>query len=81
MQANRTVRVKKMGVRILEQASGRMAAGDLTVRTLPSMAGRSDELASMATAFDRMTERIELLLTTERQMLADISHELYLQGL
>ena len=63
-------------IRILEQATTRMAAGDLAVRTLPSIAGRSDELASMAAAFDSMAERIELLLTTERQMLADISHEL-----
>jgi two-component system sensor histidine kinase CpxA len=63
-------------IRILEQATTRMAAGDLSVRTLPSIAGRQDELAAMAASFDGMAERIELLLTTERQMLADISHEL-----
>jgi two-component system sensor histidine kinase CpxA len=63
-------------IRILEQATTRMAAGDFGVRTLPSIAGRRDELASMAAAFDSMAERIELLLTTQRQMLADISHEL-----
>jgi two-component system, OmpR family, sensor histidine kinase CpxA len=61
---------------ILQSAANRMAMGDLTVRTLPAMKGRSDELATMATAFDSMAERIELLLLTQRQMLADISHEL-----
>lgn len=63
-------------VRVLQAAATRMAAGDLTVRTLPSLAGRSDELASMAAAFDSMAERLEALLQTQRQMLADISHEL-----
>jgi two-component system sensor histidine kinase CpxA len=63
-------------IRTLEEAATRMARGDLAVRTLPSMTGRTDELATMATAFDSMAERIEALLVTERQMLADISHEL-----
>jgi two-component system sensor histidine kinase CpxA len=63
-------------VRVLQAAATRMAGGDLAVRTLPSLAGRSDELASMAAAFDSMAERLEALLQTQRQMLADISHEL-----
>jgi two-component system sensor histidine kinase CpxA len=63
-------------IRTLEEAATRMARGDLAVRTMPSMAGRTDELALMAKAFDSMAERIDTLLTTERQMLADISHEL-----
>jgi two-component system sensor histidine kinase CpxA len=63
-------------IRTLEEAATRMARGDLAVRTMPSMVGRTDELALMAKAFDSMAERIEALLMTERQMLADISHEL-----
>ena len=63
-------------IRTLEEAATRMARGDLAVRTMPSMSGRTDELATMAKAFDSMAERIEALLMTERQMLADISHEL-----
>ena len=63
-------------VRILQSAATRMAGGDLSVRTLPALGKRTDELAVMAAAFDSMAERIEGLLQTERQMLADISHEL-----
>jgi two-component system sensor histidine kinase CpxA len=63
-------------IRVLEGAATRMAAGDLSVRTVPAMRGRTDELAGMGAAFDSMAERIETLLRTQRQMLADISHEL-----
>jgi two-component system sensor histidine kinase CpxA len=37
---------------------------------------RGDEIGQMASAFDQMGERIETLLTAERQLLRDISHEL-----
>ncbi|MGA7155725.1 MAG: HAMP domain-containing sensor histidine kinase [Acidobacteriaceae bacterium] len=63
-------------IRMLEGAATRMASGDLSVRTLPALRGRTDELAAMAAAFDSMAERIEALLRTQREMLADISHEL-----
>ena len=63
-------------IRVLESAATTMAAGDLSVRTLPAMQGRTDELAAVGAAFDSMAERIETLLRTQRQMLADISHEL-----
>jgi two-component system sensor histidine kinase CpxA len=63
-------------IQVLEGAAAQMAAGDLSVRTLPAMRGRTDELAAMGAAFDSMAERIETLLRTQRQMLADISHEL-----
>jgi two-component system sensor histidine kinase CpxA len=63
-------------IRLLESAAVSLAGGDLSVRTLPAMRGRTDELASMAAAFDGMAEQIETLLRTQRQMLADISHEL-----
>jgi two-component system sensor histidine kinase CpxA len=63
-------------VSLLQAAATRMAGGDLAVRTLPALAGRDDELASMAAAFDSMAERVETLLHNQRQMLADISHEL-----
>jgi two-component system sensor histidine kinase CpxA len=70
-------------IRVLQSAATRMAAGDLSVRTRPSLPHRSDELAAMSIAFDTMAGRIqdllkskEALLDTQRQMLADISHEL-----
>jgi two-component system sensor histidine kinase CpxA len=63
-------------VRLLQEAATRMAGGDLSVRTLPALPHRSDEFADMAAAFDSMAGRIETLVNTQQQMLADISHEL-----
>jgi two-component system sensor histidine kinase CpxA len=63
-------------IRVLEGAAAKMAGGNLQVRTLPVLRGRTDELASLAATFDAMAERIEALIFTQRQMLADISHEL-----
>ena len=63
-------------IRMLESAASRLAAGDLSVRARPSLGNRRDELSAMATSFDEMAERIETLVNTQQQMLADISHEL-----
>jgi two-component system sensor histidine kinase CpxA len=43
------------------------------VRVNPS---RRDEIGALGKAFDQMAERIETLLTSERRLLQDISHEL-----
>jgi two-component system sensor histidine kinase CpxA len=61
---------------ILEDAATQLAAGDLTVRAGPAIAPRRDELARMATAFDRMAERIQRLISAQQEMLGHISHEL-----
>lgn len=37
---------------------------------------RKDEFGKLARAFDRMADRIQILLEAERRLLADISHEL-----
>lgn len=47
--------------------------GDLAVR-LPEK--RGDEIGSLAKAFNRMAERIEVLFKSEQRFLADVSHEL-----
>lgn len=51
----------------------RFGQGDLTVRIRSS---RRDEIGGVARAFDSMADRIEILLTAERRLLQDISHEL-----
>ena len=61
---------------VLERAATALSAGSLTVRALPQMAGRRDELARMASAFDDMAERIQTLIQTQQEMLGNISHEL-----
>ena len=60
-------------VRKLEKAVERFGRGDLSARV---GSNRGDELGQLARTFDRMAERIETLLTAERRLLLDISHEL-----
>jgi two-component system sensor histidine kinase CpxA len=63
-------------IRALQLAAGRIADGDLSVRALPAVTGRKDELADLARAFDRMADRIQALLQKQQVILGDISHEL-----
>ncbi len=68
--------VASYGVRPLStarQAMGRIASGDLEHRLDES---GPEELASVASAFNQMADRIDKMLRTERELLAGISHEL-----
>jgi len=60
----------------LGQAARQLSDGNLSVRVRPSLGGRQDELSSLANDFDVMAERIETLLTSQRNLLRDVSHEL-----
>ena len=60
----------------LGEAAAQIAAGKLETRVDRSLMRRQDEIADLARNFDRMAERIEALITGERRLLADISHEL-----
>ncbi len=60
-------------LRSLRRAMDRFGRGDLSARARSS---RKDEIGDLARAFDRMAERIETLLTAERRLLQDVSHEL-----
>lgn len=51
----------------------RFGAGDLTVRVGMH---RRDEIGELGRSFDNMAARIQTLLTAERQLLQDVSHEL-----
>lgn len=63
-------------IRALQLAARQIANGDLGARTLPVIGNRSDELAELARDFDRMAERIQLLIRKQHELLGDISHEL-----
>jgi pimeloyl-ACP methyl ester carboxylesterase len=63
-------------IRSLQRAAMAIAAGNLAARTAPALAGRSDEIALLARDFDRMAERVQLLLDQQKLLLQDISHEL-----
>ena len=60
----------------LRAATHELAGGNLAVRVGPTVGRRRDELGDLARDFDRMAERIEALMTSERRLLRDISHEL-----
>ncbi len=60
-------------VRQLEKAVELFGSGDLSTRVGST---RQDELGQLARTFDRMANRIETLVTAERRLLLDISHEL-----
>ncbi|MFB3916190.1 MAG: ATP-binding protein [Terriglobales bacterium] len=60
----------------LREASTQLAAGNLKARAGPEMEKRRDEIGDLVHDFNLMADRIETLLTTERQLISDISHEL-----
>ncbi|CBE70243.1 MAG: HAMP domain-containing protein [Candidatus Methylomirabilis oxygeniifera] len=61
-------------VRRLRATVQRFAGGELTARVGAGRGG--DEIAALGRDFDVMAERIEGLMTAQRQLLRDISHEL-----
>jgi signal transduction histidine kinase len=60
-------------LRALARIVDRFGAGDLTARVNST---RKDEIGDLSRAFDRMAERIGTLLSAERRLLQDVSHEL-----
>jgi len=60
----------------LSAAAASIAEGRLDTRVDPSLRNRRDEIADLARNFDRMAERIEALVTGQRNLLGDVSHEL-----
>jgi two-component system sensor histidine kinase CpxA len=60
----------------LREASQHLASGELAARAAPRLERRSDELGALVSDFNRMAERIEELVSGQRQLIYDISHEL-----
>jgi two-component system sensor histidine kinase CpxA len=57
----------------LAHAVDRFGQGDRSIRLGLT---RRDEIGNLGSSFDRMADRIDSLLTAERQLLQDVSHEL-----
>lgn len=60
----------------LRDATHRFSEGDLEARVGDQLAGRDDELGQLGRDFDHMAGRLGTLLSAQRQLLRDISHEL-----
>jgi two-component system sensor histidine kinase CpxA len=60
----------------LRAASQQLAAGDLSTRAATVIERRHDELGDLVRDFDAMASRIEELVSRQRQLISDVSHEL-----
>src|SRR5437660_8828519 len=60
----------------LRAAASGIASGRLRTRVDPSVRRRHDEIGTLGRDFDRMAEQIEALVTAQRDLLGDVSHEL-----
>jgi two-component system sensor histidine kinase CpxA len=63
-------------VKKLKSVVQSFAEGNLDVRVAPQLGGRRDELADLGREFDQMAEQIAALISSQKRLLADISHEL-----
>jgi two-component system sensor histidine kinase CpxA len=60
----------------LRAASQQLATGDLSIRAAAGMERRHDELGDLVRDFNAMASRIEELVSRQRQLISDVSHEL-----
>lgn len=60
----------------LREASRSLASGDFSVRVANTVSDSSLEFKSLATDFDDMAEKIQMLSERQRRLIRDVSHEL-----
>ena len=63
-------------IRALQWAFGAAASGRLETRVGPRIGARRDEIADLGRDFDRMAARLQALVSAQRRLLHDVSHEL-----
>jgi two-component system sensor histidine kinase CpxA len=66
-----TLPIRRIGV-----ASQQLATGELSTRIADAFPRRRDELGRLGREFDAMAAQIEALVTSQRRLLRDVSHEL-----
>jgi len=60
----------------LREMSQKLTAGDLSVRAGPVLTRRGDEIGDLIRDFNAMASKIEELISRQRQLVSDVSHEL-----
>lgn len=60
----------------LQEMSRQLTAGDLSVRAGPELAQRRDQIGDLVRDFNTMAARLEELISRQRQLTSDVSHEL-----
>ena len=60
----------------LRAASRQLAAGKLNARAVADSQRRNDELGELIRDFNAMADRIESLVSSQRQLISDVSHEI-----
>jgi two-component system sensor histidine kinase CpxA len=60
----------------LRRITLKLANGDLSARAGQNVIGRSDEIADLGRRFNNMAERVETLVSSQKRLLSDISHEI-----
>jgi two-component system sensor histidine kinase CpxA len=63
-------------IRVLSVAAEALGRGDLTARAGPKLGRRCDEAGALVRQFDRMAERIALLIQSQQRFIGDVSHEI-----
>lgn len=62
-------------IKSLQQGTTSLASGELSTR-IEHNQKHPDELSSLAISFNAMAEQLEILMTSQKRLLADVSHEL-----
>src|SRR6202012_1479821 len=60
----------------LRGVSQKLAAGELSARAAQGIAHRYDEIGGLVRDFNAMASKIEELVSRQRQLISDVSHEL-----
>jgi two-component system sensor histidine kinase CpxA len=60
----------------LQDITQRMTDGDFSVKADASVTRRKDEIAALGKSFNKMVERVENLISSQKRLLLDISHEI-----
>jgi len=63
-------------IRLLRVATNQFAEGKLDTRIPNKFKGRKDEISGLASDFNSMAEKVQLVLNAQKNLVNDVSHEL-----